>query len=101
MNRPGTDRRAVLVRLTSCVVIGLSGCEQEPKPAATATLVNNEQVKAAMNELSSAIDGLESGVGQFQTENWRDVVPEVVAASNNVASAFLGLRKALGYTDAK
>jgi outer membrane murein-binding lipoprotein Lpp len=74
----------------------LAGCDTDQKPASTATLLNNSEVQQALQSLSAAIDGLETEVGNFQSEDWRDVVPEVDSASANVRDAFNGLRKALG-----
>ena len=78
----------------------MTGCEREPKPSSTATLLNNEAVHNAVKVLIDAVDELGSDIGQFDTEDWKDVVPEVRTAATNVESALASLRQALGYSDA-
>ena len=95
-----TQRRTLVFSTLSGAAIVLAGCGSEPKPSATATLVNNKQVHDAVSELISAVDGLESNISAFDSENWRDVVPEVKTAASNVVSAVGTLRQALGYSDA-
>jgi hypothetical protein len=93
------DRRALLAWLAGGAAIGLVGCETEPKPSATATLFNASEVQMAMKVLMGASGNLQSNVGRFDFENWRDVVPDVRAATAEVANAVAELRKALGYSD--
>jgi hypothetical protein len=91
------NRRAILIGLTGYAMIGLGGCQQEPTPSSTATLLNNKEVNTAMQALTGAVDELESRMGEFDTDNWRDVVPEVRSASSEVANALAVLRKALAH----
>ena len=39
-------------------------------------------------------------MSDFDTEDWKDVVPDVQAAASNVTFAALELKQALGYSDA-
>jgi hypothetical protein len=52
-----------------------------------------------MKGLLAAVGDLQNDVGGFDTENWRDVVPNVKAATAEVASAVAKLKTALGYSD--
>ena len=65
------------------------------QPASTATILNNGEVQDAMKPLDFAIGGLESNVGDFEDQNWREVVPEVQSAASNVRGTFDNLRRAL------
>jgi hypothetical protein len=87
----------MLIGLTNYAMIGLGGCQREPTPSPTATLLNNKEVNTAMQTLTGAVEDLEGRIEEFETENWRDVVPEVKSASSEVANALAALRKALGY----
>jgi len=83
--------------LVGAATVAMSACESEPKPSATATLLNNDAVHQAVLALTSAADALNGDVSRFDSENWRDVVPDVKGATANVVDAVAGLRKALGY----
>ncbi len=78
----------------------LIGCDDNQKPAATATLLNNKEVQDAMKAVDSAIGDLEGDVGRFEGENWRDVVPDVESAAAEIRDAFASLRRALGVPNA-
>jgi hypothetical protein len=73
----------------------LAGCDTEQKPAPTATLLNNSGIQEAMKAVADAIDTLVGDVGEFDTENWRDVVPKVTSSAEDVSSSFEALRSAL------
>jgi hypothetical protein len=75
-----------------------AGCDSEPKPASTATLVNNENVHGAIQELDSQIGALEQGAEDFDSESWRDVVPRIKEGAESVRGALDNLKKALGYS---
>jgi hypothetical protein len=77
----------------------LFGCDNEQKPSHTATLLNNSGVQEALKSVEDAISGLESNVDGFDNENWRDVVPEVKSAADDVRSAFEHLRQQLGASE--
>jgi hypothetical protein len=47
--------------------------------------------------MAFALGGLQGSVGQFNTKNWRYVVPEVQADTKKVGAAFTELKRALGY----
>lgn len=96
-----SNRRYLIAGLASTATLVLSGCgDKEARPSPTATLSNNENVHAAVQILIRAADSLASNVSEFDTENWRDVVPNVRAAASDVTNAVVGLRSALGYSDA-
>ena len=92
------NRRQFAISLSAAGL--LIGCDSEQKPSATATLPNNGEVQDAMKALDSAIGDLESDVGSFDSDNWREVVPEVESAASDVRGAFEDLRRALGVSDA-
>ncbi len=71
------------------------GCHSD-RPAPSATLLNNTNVRDAISAVDSAIGGLESSVGDFDSENWREVVPNVESAASNVRNAFDSLKQELG-----
>lgn len=88
------DRRRLALMLPAAVL--LAGCDTDQKPDHAATLLNNSGVQDAVKALSDAIDGLESEVGRFENENWKEVVPSVESASSEVRDAFDKLRQELG-----
>jgi outer membrane murein-binding lipoprotein Lpp len=90
-------RRVILLGAAGAAMAALAGCDSEPKPAATATLLNNDAVHQAVKSLVSAVDALNGDVSRFESENWRDVVPDVRTAAVNVSDAATALKKALGY----
>jgi hypothetical protein len=77
----------------------LAGCDTDQKPSHTATLLNNSGVQEALKALESVIGDLEGEVDNFNTMNWREVVPEVEGAASGVRTAFEDLRRALGTPD--
>jgi hypothetical protein len=91
------DRRKFASCIPVAIVLGISGCENEPKPSPTATLSNNEEVHAAMMKVSSAADNLGGEVDRFNTDDWREVVPDVEALVQDLQNAVHRLRAALGY----
>jgi hypothetical protein len=93
------NRRAFSVAAMSSAAL-LLGCDTDQKPAHTATLLNNGEVQQAMQGLASAISGLQGAVSAFDTENWREAVPEVEGAASSVDSAFQRLRSALNVAGA-
>jgi hypothetical protein len=46
-------------------------------------------------QLADAIDNLVGDVGDFDTKNWKEVVPEVTSGAEEVSGAFERLRRAL------
>jgi hypothetical protein len=67
--------------VAGAAMVAMTACESEPKPSATATLFNNDAVHAAFKALVDAVDALDGGVSRFDSENWRDVVPDIRAAA--------------------
>ncbi len=92
----GSDepRRRLILALGTLGAVALASCsrEQDDKPSAAATLANHEKIVGALNDLSSAVDGLEQAVGGFDGEDWRDVVPEVKSAASSVSDALATLK---------
>lgn len=93
MNR----RNFTLALLSSAVVV--AGCDTDQKPSHTATALNNGEVQRALQNLGAAIGTLQNEAAQFDDEDWKDVVPEVQGAAENVHGAFNALRQALGVSD--
>jgi hypothetical protein len=93
------NRRQFALAAASCSVL-LTGCDTEQKPAATATLLNNSEIQSALKNLADAIDTLVGDVGEFDSNNWREVVPQVTSSSEEVSSAFEALRHALSVPNA-
>ena len=94
------NRREFALALTSSTAL-LAGCDSEPKPDHTATLLNNPEVHQAVQSIDDAIANLEGDVDDFDTENWREVVPNMKASTDEIREAFDQLKTALGYSDAK
>ena len=89
----------VLAAVTCVAGLALmSGCDSEPKPASTATLLNKEEVHRAIQELDSQIGALEEDAEDFDSESWRDVVPRIKEGAESVRGALDDLKKALGYS---
>ncbi len=92
------DRRSAILKVVPLsALIGLLGCESEPKPSATATLFDNEKVHEATQAVESATSNVEASVEDFDSENWREVVPKVKDAVVELRSAVDDSRSALGY----
>ena len=79
MNR----REFAFVSLTSSAGL-LVGCDTDPKPDHTATLFNSSEVQEAVQSIEAAIADFESDVVDFDTENWREVVPKVKASTDEI-----------------
>jgi CMP-N-acetylneuraminic acid synthetase len=90
------DRRYFALAISAGLV---AGCDTNQKPAATATLLNNGEIQEAMKRLSDSIDNMVGDVGEFDDENWREVVPKVVDSAQEVSSAFELLRRALSVSN--
>jgi GAF domain-containing protein len=90
----GMNRRQ-FARVTLSATTLLIGCDTEQKPSHTATLLNNSEVQEALKSLASAIDNLVGDVGDFDSKNWKEVVPEVTSGAEEVSGAFERLRRAL------
>ena len=93
------NRRQFALAAVSCSAL-LTGCDTEQKPAATATLLNNSEIQSALKNLADAIDTLVGDVGEFDSNSWREVVPQVTNSSEEVSSAFEALRRALNVPNA-
>jgi hypothetical protein len=93
------NRRKLMAGLSGGALLVLAGCKSEPKPDATATLLNNEEVHSAVTALFGSLSDLESDLARFDDESWRDVVPDVKNAAIGVSNAAVQLRTALGYPE--
>lgn len=91
------NRRAFALATVATPIVFAAGCDTDQKPNATATLLNNGGVQEAMKAVENAIGNLEGDVGEFDDgDNWREVVPNVQAAANDVRDSFERLRRELG-----
>lgn len=91
------NRRVFPVALAASVVSAAVGCDSDPKPA---VLTNVKAVDSAMLLMDETIGGLETAAGAFESDNWREVVPDVQLKVSDVRIRYRELRKALGYPDA-
>lgn len=48
-----------------------------------------------MKSLADAIDNLAEDVSEFDTEDWKEVVPKITGGTEDVSAAFERLRRAL------
>ncbi len=94
MNR----RQFALASLVSSVS-AVSGCNSDPKPDALATLLNNPAVHKAFKDLEDSVNNLEAHAGDFDTNNWRDVLDDIKTDSANLSDGIEALKSALGYSD--
>jgi hypothetical protein len=88
------NRRQFSIAALSATTL-LIGCDTDQKPSHTATLLNNSEVQEALKSLADAIDNLAGDVSNFDTGNWKEVVPEVTSGTEEVSAAFERLRRAL------
>jgi hypothetical protein len=88
------NRRRFAVAAISFTVL-LAGCDTVQKPSSTATLLNNSGIQEALKSLAAAIDDLVSDISEFDTENWREVVPKVTSSAEDVSGRFETLRRSL------
>jgi hypothetical protein len=93
-------RRAFAVAVATACLAGIGGCESDPKPSHTATLLDNDKVHEAMTAVDGALANLEGDVDDFDTGNWREVVPEVKSGTDELREAIDSLKLALGYPQA-
>jgi hypothetical protein len=63
-------------------------------------LLNNPAVHKAFKDLMDSVSNLESHVGDFDTDNWRDVVENIKTDSSGLSDGIEALKSALGYSDA-
>ena len=88
MNR----RQFAISALSASTILG---CDTDQKPSHTATLLNNADIQNAMKSLADAIDNLAEDVSEFDTEDWKEVVPKITGGTEDVSAAFERLRRAL------
>lgn len=95
-DQPALNRRAFTLAALSSLAL-LTACDTDQKPSATATLLNTSNVQESLKQLRSAISSLDSAVSGFDNgEDWKEVVPQVVSAADDVQSAFGKVQAALG-----
>jgi hypothetical protein len=87
--------RRQFARVSLSATALLIGCDTDQKPSHAAPLLNNSGVQEALKSLADAINNLVGYVGDFDTKNWKEVVPEVTAGTEEVRGAFERLRRAL------
>jgi hypothetical protein len=91
-------RRAFLARLTgTTALLALGGCDHKRRQSAPATPSLDEHIHKAVVAMAFALGGLQGSVGEFDTKDWRYVVPEVQDDTKKVSTAFTELKRALGY----
>ena len=90
-------RREFTLLTGASFLIGVAGCNEESKPSPTATLFNNDKVNKAVKELIEFVALLDEDIAKFESDDWRDVVPQVRNDTDAIADAVSELRKALGY----
>lgn len=104
-NLQASTRRNVLATAAILAPLALAACSGEadpdPKPSASATLLNFDKVKEALESLSSAVDDLETAANTFDTEDWKDVVPRVKAATSAVSDSLTNLKEAVAGVSAE
>jgi hypothetical protein len=76
----------------------LAGCDSDPKPSATASLTNNDAIHKAMKNLVDTFQNLDGDIGDFATDDWKDVVPQVRDGAVEVGDAIQQMKTALGYS---
>jgi hypothetical protein len=91
------NRRQFAILLPA--VSALVGCAADQKSSSTATLLNSDQVREALKATDIAISELESKVGRFKQDNWRQMVPEVQSLAAEVRDTYDNLRRALGVSE--
>jgi hypothetical protein len=91
------NRRSFTLAAVAGSFAVIAGCDGDSKPSHTATMLDNEDVHLAMSAVDDALANLEGNVDNFDSEGWRDVVPEVKACAGELRSAVESLRRALGY----
>jgi hypothetical protein len=84
---------------SGAILVASVGCDKESRPAATASLTNNDEIHNAMQTLIDAASSLQSDVADFDTEDWKEVVPNVRTAASDIETAVLSLKIALGYSE--
>jgi outer membrane murein-binding lipoprotein Lpp len=90
------NRRDLLLTLSGAASgLLIAGCETEPKPAATATLTNNQAVHDATQTLDAVAGDLEEDAEAFDSDNWRDVVGQIKEHIERLRGAVDDLRAAL------
>lgn len=95
-NHPRMNRRTFAVSALASVAL-LTACDTDQKPSATATLLNSGDVQDALKSLRAAIGELQSAVGGFDSgDDWKEVVPQVKGAADDVESSFSKIQEALG-----
>lgn len=88
-------RRMALLGLATLAPLALSACsdESDPKPSAADTLLNFGRVKEAVEALSGTVDDLQSAISRFDSEDWKDVVPDVKTSAVNVTDSLDTLKQ--------
>ncbi len=90
-------RQFTLLALPAAV---LAGCHAAPKPSLDATLLHNEKVREAVNELEQAMLSFEEEVGQTTAENWHQTLSDVQTATLRLRNGIDDLKRSLGYPEA-
>ena len=89
------DRRTFAVSALSAASLLLGCQEEQQQPAFTATLLNNGKIQQAMKDLNSSIGVLQAKMLELDFRDWRELMPEIHAASVDISDGFQKLRRAL------
>jgi hypothetical protein len=90
-----SDRRSILTALVGCMMAGSTSCDSESR----STSSDKDVLKSAITTLTGAVDHLQYTVGEFDNDNWREVVPDVRAATVGIVNALIQVRRILNYND--
>lgn len=92
-------RRRLLLALGGLGAAGLAACSDKPSDVAAVQPYQRQEVADALHDLSSAVDDLQTAIGRLDDDNWRDVVPDVRSAANDINDALTSLQEKLADPD--
>jgi uncharacterized protein YukE len=92
---PYVPRRRLLLALSGLGAAALAACSDQPSDVAAVQPQQRQQVADALHDLSSAVDDLQTAIGRFDDDNWRDVVPDVRSAAGDINDALSSLQSQL------
>jgi hypothetical protein len=81
----------MLTLLTMCSGMTISGCDD----SAMREVEFSKMIRGGAAEVKNALETVESNVNEFETKNWRDVVPEVQSSLSELRVAVEDLEKML------
>lgn len=93
--RGDEPRRRLLLALGSLGAVALAACSKDDDPAAAAPGKNHDKIADALDTLSAAVGDLSAAIDRFDDDNWREVVPDVRTAAEDVSNAATDLKDLL------